>query len=232
MLHHHYNYRASNGMLLLGLGFVLGFPLFIWIGFFQILTTPMVIATATAAGGSLFLGLGASALALYSIIGIGYCISTASECYKADKGILDVFKSHFTHNDGATFTGVISKIGFVLWSPFLLLGGLSGTLARLIVSAYLSFGMKKASNDLQYPPSIHSKEMDIDARAEKPSESKKASYATLIPSLGINAERPQASASPKSEGKDIPFSQKSLYHESNSSSKEEKPEQSLSPSNH
>lgn len=134
--HHHGNYQASNGLKLMFLGALIGAPLIFWFGFFQY-TTPstMVIAAVTATSSALF-SFGISALILYASIGAAYLCSAAHECYKTDKGPLDILKSRILNQDRLNINGFINSIGAALWSPFVVLGGLSGMAVKAMISAF------------------------------------------------------------------------------------------------
>ncbi|MCW8410095.1 hypothetical protein OQJ13_14035 [Legionella sp. PATHC035] len=70
--------------------------------------------------------LGIGALAFYAILGCAYLSSSAKECYNSDKNVFTMIKSRVVNEDGLSFMGVIKSVGAVLWSPFLLIGGLAG----------------------------------------------------------------------------------------------------------
>jgi hypothetical protein len=95
---------------------------------------------ATATGSALALSaaatFGLGALIAYGVIGIGFLYSSANECYNSNKNVIDMIKSRVANEDGLSFKGVIKSIGAVLWSPFLLVGGLAGMGAKAAVAVY------------------------------------------------------------------------------------------------
>ncbi len=109
------------------------------------LTTAGVAASAIAFSAATF---GIGALAVYGALGLGYLYSSAKECYSSDKNVFDMIKSRVVNEDGVSFKGVMKSIGSVLWTPFLLIGGLAGMGTKAIVNVCTS----KSSNskDISY----------------------------------------------------------------------------------
>jgi hypothetical protein len=191
---HHSNYQASNGLTLMFLGAFIGSPLIFWFGFFQYASAPtMAIAAATATGSAL-LSFATGALILYASIGLTYFCSAAHECYKTDKGLLDVLKSRFSNEGGLSAKGIINTIGAVLWSPFLVLGSLSG---MAIKSGANAFNSRPSSSvrtvncedaDAQSSdcsPAFAHQMQSTDAR-----RSKSDSYTTFAEALGLTNSQP------------------------------------------
>jgi hypothetical protein len=92
-----------------------------------------------AASSTTFLGLSTlslSALIVYGSIGVAYMFSGARECYNSEHSPLDLLKSRITGN------GFVNTLGAVLWSPFLLVGGVAGATAKAVVNVFSS----KSSN--------------------------------------------------------------------------------------
>ena len=135
---HHYgrrSHQADTGVFLMFAGLLLGSPFLVILGYFEYMTAPMLVA----AGSTTLLGLSTlslSALIVYGSIGVAYMFSGARECYSSDHGPLDLLKSRLNNN------GFISTLGAVLWSPFLLVGGIAGATAKNIVNVFSS----KSSN--------------------------------------------------------------------------------------
>lgn len=109
------------------------------------LTTAGAAASAIAVSAATF---GIGALAVYSALGLGYLYSSAKECYSSDKNVFDMIKSRVVNEDGLSFKGVMKSIGSVLWTPFLLIGGLAGMGTKAIVNACTS--KSSDSKDISY----------------------------------------------------------------------------------
>ncbi|KTC89766.1 hypothetical protein OQJ15_01430 [Fluoribacter dumoffii] len=95
-------------------------------------------ASAASASGAMALGaatFGIGALALYGALGFAYLYSSAKECYRSDKNVFAMIKSRVVNEEGFTAKGVLKSIGAVLWSPFLLLGGLAGMGVKAVENA-------------------------------------------------------------------------------------------------
>lgn len=188
--HHHHNHQASNGLTLMFLGAFIGSPLVFWFGFFQYASAPTMAITAVAATGSALFSVGIGALILYASIGAAYLCSAALESYKTDKGPLDILKSQLNNQDGLSVKGVINAIGAVLWSPFIVLGGLSGMAVKAIASTFTpstsapSPTTDKGSSEEQ-GGERRKKCCPTVAADTQHKRSQSASYATLIPSLGV-----------------------------------------------
>jgi hypothetical protein len=132
--YHHHNNQTSGGFSLVILGAVIAAPLLFYLGFFQTATAPTIAAAAIAVNGALSIAtLGIGALIFYASIGTAYLYSAAKECYATDSGVLDLLKSRIVNEDGWGFKGVVNSLGAVLWSPFLLIGGLAGISIKAIV---------------------------------------------------------------------------------------------------
>lgn len=190
-MYHHHNTRAENGFLLLVLGLLFGYPIFCYIGLFQMITAPVALMATTAAAattaGSIVLGLGMGVFALYGIIGIGYSITTAIECYKTEHGLLDVFKSHILNKEGLSFNGIVQAISAIAWSPFILLGGLYGITAKAIAHRFWgTTGGKISCSDRE--SSYSSEAGDIPDCTQRSS----SSYKVLVDNLGVTAAQNQA----------------------------------------
>lgn len=172
---HHGNYQASNSLTLILLGAFIGSPLIFWFVFFQLATAPtMAIAAITATGSALF-SFGIGALILYASIGVAYLCSAGHECYKTEKGPLDILKSRMINQDELSVTGVLNSIGAALWSPFIILGGLSGIAIKASVRIFTS-PISEQSNTTN--KSSCSKNSDG------------SSYSTLMSCLGVT-DNPQ-----------------------------------------
>ncbi|WP_058534727.1 hypothetical protein [Legionella saoudiensis] len=129
--HGHRNHQADTGVFLMFAGLLLGSPFLFILGYFEYMTAPMLIATSSTA----FLGLSTlslSALIVYGSIGVAYMFSGARECYSSEHGPLDLLKSRLTNG------GLFNTIGAVLWSPFLLVGGVAGVAAKAVVNVFNS----------------------------------------------------------------------------------------------
>lgn len=188
---HHHNNQASNGLTLMFLGAFIGSPLVFWFGFFQYASAPsMAIATVTATGSALF-SFGIGALILYASIGAAYLYSAALESYKTDKGPLDILKSHLSNQDGLSVKGVINAIGAVLWSPFVVLGGLSGMAVKAIANTFTNSTSAPTPTTDKSPSAEqgdkqHQKYSPTVAADTQHKRSQSASYSTLIPALGVS----------------------------------------------
>lgn len=129
--HGHRSHQADTGVFLMFAGLLLGSPFLFILGYFEYMTAPMLVAASSAT----FLGLSTlslSALVVYGSIGVAYMFSGAKECYSSEHGPLDLLKSRLTNN------GLVSTIGAILWSPFLLVGGIAGATAKTVVNAFSS----------------------------------------------------------------------------------------------
>ncbi|KTC88547.1 hypothetical protein [Legionella cincinnatiensis] len=94
--------------------------------------------------------LGIGALFVYGSIGMLYLYFSAKECYSNNKNVFPMFKSQVVNEDGLSFTGAVKSIGAILWSPFLLIGGLAGMGAKAVVQTYHSrFSQSKEDNDIE-----------------------------------------------------------------------------------
>lgn len=103
------------------------------------------VGAATAFSAATF-GLGA--LALYGVVGLAYLYSSAKECYSGNKSMMDMMHSRVVNEDGLTVKGVLKSIGAVVWSPFLLIGGLAGMGVKAAVNAY---NARKSSSKVDEP---------------------------------------------------------------------------------
>lgn len=94
--------------------------------------------------------LGIGALFVYGTIGMIYLYFSAKECYISNKNVLHMFKSQVVNEDGLSFTGAVKSIGAILWSPFLLVGGLAGMGAKAVVQTYNSrFSQSKEDEEIE-----------------------------------------------------------------------------------
>ncbi|QMT59683.1 hypothetical protein [Legionella sp. PC997] len=127
----HY-YSGGPGVVLVGSLVLL--PIIIVAVLFN-LTMGFTAASTTAgiagagAAGALGLNLatfGLGGLVLYGALGLVSIYSSAKECYDSNKNVFEMIKSRVVNDDGLTFKGIIKSAGAVLWSPFLLIGGLAG----------------------------------------------------------------------------------------------------------
>lgn len=200
---HHSNYQASNALTLMILGAFIGSPLIFWFIFFQFTAAPTIAIATLATTGSALFSFGISALILYASIGATYLCSAAHECYKTDKGPLDILKSLLIHQEGLSVNGVLNSIGAALWSPFIVLGGLSGMAVKAIVSAFIhsiselsqttnkSFFCEKGDEyNPTSTPDLHYQEKNINLQKSRDSflyhkDTRRGSYSTLMPCLGI-----------------------------------------------
>lgn len=129
--HSHHSHQADTGVFLMFAGLLLGSPFLFILGYFEYMTAPMLMA----ASSTTLLGLSTlslSALIVYGSIGVTYMFSGARECYSSDQGPLDLLKSRVTNN------GLVSTLGAILWSPFLLVGGVAGATAKAVVNVFSS----------------------------------------------------------------------------------------------
>ncbi|WP_454780670.1 hypothetical protein [Legionella sp. WA2022007384] len=139
-----YYYSGGTGVLV---GSLIILPIIVLALIFK-LTMGFTAASLTTAGvagagvaGAIGLNVatfGIGALVLYGALGLVSLYSSAKECYKSDKNVFDMIKSRVINEDGLSFKGVMKSIGAVLWSPFLLLGGLAGMGVKLAVNARTS----------------------------------------------------------------------------------------------
>jgi hypothetical protein len=140
------------------LGGVIGSPFLLYFGFFEYMTAPVYYYSASlmAAGGATATGLtgaailGVGALVTYAAMGLGYLYFAAKDAY-SNVSIKDIFQSRLMDTSAPSFKGVLSSIGAVLWSPFLLVGALAGMGIRTAVDAYKKRSSTPASsNDSDY----------------------------------------------------------------------------------
>lgn len=150
--HHHHNHHSysstGRGGRVLLVGFFILLPIVVvaailssTLGAMSLTTASLTTAGAGAAGAMAFSAatFGIGALALYGALGLAYLYSSAKECYSSDKNVFDMIKSRVVvTEDELNFKGVMKSIGSVLWSPFLLLGGLSGMAVKAAVNACVS----------------------------------------------------------------------------------------------
>ncbi|ARB91899.1 hypothetical protein [Legionella longbeachae] len=94
--------------------------------------------------------LGIGALLVYGTIGMLYLYFSAKECYINNHNAFHMFKSQVVNEDGLSFTGAIKSIGAILWSPFLLIGGLAGMGARAVAQTFNSrFSQSKEEEEIE-----------------------------------------------------------------------------------
>ncbi|KTD55676.1 transmembrane protein [Legionella santicrucis] len=111
-------------------------------------TTGVGASMGSALAFSTALGIGA--LFVYSAIGMLYLYSSAKECYTNNKNVFYMLKSQVVNEDGLSFTGAVKSIGAILWSPFLLLGGLAGMGVKVVVQTYNSrFSQLKEDENIE-----------------------------------------------------------------------------------
>lgn len=132
------HYRASRGLGPIAVGLIMGLPLLVVLGLVGFFTTPMIYTAAAATSATVFSAatFGIGALILYGVIGLAYLYSGAQECYKTDNSILGLLKERIVNKDGLSFKGITSSIGAILWTPFLVLGGLAGMTVKAVVNAF------------------------------------------------------------------------------------------------
>ncbi|KTD06200.1 transmembrane protein [Legionella gratiana] len=95
--------------------------------------------------------LGIGAFLVYGAIGMLYLYSSTKECYGSNRNVFHMIKSQVVNEDGLSFTGAVKSIGAILWSPFLLIGGLAGMGAKAAVQAYRSrFSHSKEDEDIEF----------------------------------------------------------------------------------
>lgn len=102
-------------------------------------TTASMTAAAAGAGSALAFSsatFGLGALAIYGAVGLAYLCLSAKEGYSGNKNVFEIMKSSVVNEDGLRFKGVMKSIGAVLWSPFILIGGLAGMGLKAAVSAF------------------------------------------------------------------------------------------------
>ncbi|KTD54178.1 transmembrane protein [Legionella sainthelensi] len=111
-------------------------------------TTGVGVGIGSTLAFSTALGIGA--LFVYGVIGMVYLYSSAKECYGSNKNVLHMVKSQVVNEDGLSFTGAVKSIGAILWSPFLLVGGLAGMGAKAVVQTYNSrFSQSKEDEEIE-----------------------------------------------------------------------------------
>ena len=141
----YYGNQAGEGLTLMLIGGLIGSPFLFYFGLFQYMTAPVyyysagLVATsgaAAAVGVSAATILGIGALVTYGAVGLGYLYFAAKDAYNGDKSLVDIIKSRVFNEDGWSFKGVMTSIGAILWSPFLLLGALAGMGVKATVQAY------------------------------------------------------------------------------------------------
>ncbi|KTD41983.1 hypothetical protein [Legionella parisiensis] len=146
--HNHHSYSSSGrGGRVLFVGLFILLPIVVvaailssTLSAMSLTTASLTTAGAGATGAMAFSAatFGIGALVLYGALGLAYLYSSAKECYSSDKNVFDMIKSRVVNDDGLSFKGVMKSIGSVLWSPFLLLGGLSGMAVKAAMSARVS----------------------------------------------------------------------------------------------
>ncbi|HHT0592620.1 TPA: hypothetical protein ACTXXA_001586 [Legionella anisa] len=150
--HHYHNHSYSStgrGGRVLFVGFFILLPIVVIAAILSSTLGAMSLTTAsltTAGAGAATAGavafsastFGIGALLLYGALGLAYLYSSAKECYSSDKNVFDMIKSRVVNEDGLSFKGVMKSVGSVLWSPFLLIGGLSGMAVKAAVNACVS----------------------------------------------------------------------------------------------
>ncbi|AWN73784.1 hypothetical protein LEAN103870_08855 [Legionella anisa] len=151
--HHYHDHSYSStgrGGRVLFVGFFILLPIVVIAAILSSTLGAMSLTTAsltTAGAGAATAGaiafsastFGIGALILYGALGLAYLYSSAKECYSSDKNVLDMIKSRVVvTEDELSFKGVMKSIGSVLWSPFLLIGGLSGMAVKAAVNACVS----------------------------------------------------------------------------------------------
>ncbi|MCE0723155.1 hypothetical protein [Legionella resiliens] len=145
--HHHSYSSTGRGGRILFIGFFILLPIVVvaailssTLGAMSLTTASLTAAGAGAAGAIAFSAstFGIGALILYGALGLAYLYSSAKECYSSDKNVFDMIKAHVVNEDGVGFKGVMKSIGSVLWSPFLLIGGLSGMAVKGAMNACVS----------------------------------------------------------------------------------------------
>ncbi|KTD74014.1 hypothetical protein [Legionella tucsonensis] len=148
--HHHHNHSYSStgrGGRILFVGFFILLPIVViaailssTLGAMSLTTASLTAAGAGAAGAMAFSAsiFGIGALVLYGALGLAYLYSSAKECYSTDKNVFDMIKSRVVNEDGLSFKGIMKSVGSVLWSPFLLMGGLSGMAIKAAVNVCAS----------------------------------------------------------------------------------------------
>ncbi|KTD11073.1 transmembrane protein [Legionella gratiana] len=116
--------------------------------------------TAAAFSAATF---GIGALLIYGAIGLGYLYSSAKECYSGNKTVMDVMASRVVNEDGFSVKGVLKSIGAVVWSPFLLIGGLAGMGVKAAVNACNT----KKSTNYESLPEVDQKNSASDLRTTR-----------------------------------------------------------------
>lgn len=125
---------------------------------------------AGAAVGFSAATLGLGALLIYGAVGLGYLYSSAKECYSGNKNLMEMMHSRVVNEDGLSVKGVLKSISSVIWSPFLLIGGLTGMGVKAVVNAC----SKKSSTPI------------VDESAPKVEETRKPTYAEVVKGLGLS----------------------------------------------
>ncbi|EEZ94593.1 conserved hypothetical protein [Legionella longbeachae D-4968] len=110
----------------------------------------MTLGATSAGAATVFSAatFGLGALVLYSAIGLAYLYSSAKECYSGNKSMMEMMHSRVVNEDGLTVKGIVKSIGAVVWSPFLLIGGLAGVGIKATVNL---FNARKSSAQVDEP---------------------------------------------------------------------------------
>ncbi|PWY57492.1 hypothetical protein DGG96_01900 [Legionella qingyii] len=168
------SHYAGTGALLIGSFIILPIIIFALTVKFAFGLAASSLTTAGVAGagaaGAIALSaatFGLGALVLYGALGLVSLYSSAKECYRSDKNVFDMIKSRVVNEDGLSFKGVMKSIGAVLWSPFLLIGGLAGMGAKAAVNARASKSSGSEKQDVGPEISGSYSEMGSDFHPQK-----------------------------------------------------------------
>lgn len=124
------------GYLIILLGAFFNAESIIGIGFSMLLGTGAFLDSVMTAMG-LELSLVTFGLAaVYCIIGAGYFFSAAQKCFNSEKNVLELFSEFAINKDNLSVKSVISLVGAILWSPFIVLGGGCGMAAKAVVNKF------------------------------------------------------------------------------------------------
>ncbi|WP_244940999.1 hypothetical protein [Legionella sainthelensi] len=153
-VHRGYGYYSSGALLLVAAilipAMILALLLSPTAGVAGYAASSMTLGAASVGAATAFslatFGLGA--LALYGAIGLAYLYSSAKECYSGNKSMMDMMHSRVVNEDGLSVKGVLKSIGAVVWSPFLLIGGLAGMGVKAAANAY---NARKANAQVDEP---------------------------------------------------------------------------------
>ncbi len=116
------------------------------------MTNSNTAVASTGTYGAVAGGLGLALAAIYGVIGLGYLYYGAKDAYNG-KTLGETITSRLFNHEGLSFKGLMQSIGAVIWSPFLILGGLLGKGVKALVNVYNHAKSSEKSNDNVLPAS-------------------------------------------------------------------------------